>query len=148
MDGWMDRIIVHRYSIQWRLFIISSCIIPPTGAQSEQLLLVRPFVHFDPAGEDTSLYDLSIYLCMYLSIYLSISHIPLLYQRSVGSSSSSNNNSVLPPSMSDALGKGKSASTGTVYVPCTPDGRNLTSVLSIVRTVGTMCPAIALCGKE
>lgn len=28
----------------------------PTGAQSEQLLLVRPFVHFDPAGEeDTSL---------------------------------------------------------------------------------------------
>ena len=92
----------------------------------------------------------------YLSIYPSISSytllalslIPLLYQRSVGSSSSSNNNSVLPPSMSDALGKGKSASTGTVYVPCTPVGRNLTSFLSIVRTVGTMCPAIALCGKE
>lgn len=50
---------------------------PPTGAQSEQLLLVRPFVHFDPAGEE----DTSLSLPMtYLSISFKFS---LLYQPSL-----------------------------------------------------------------
>jgi hypothetical protein len=51
MDGWMDLIIYMRC----RLFTMPSIPPLPTGAQSEQLLLVRPFVHFDPAGEDTSI---------------------------------------------------------------------------------------------
>lgn len=116
--------------MQWRLFIMSCILLLQVHRASSCCWYGRSCTSIPQVRTLLS----RTYLCLSISSYtlLALTHIPLLYQRSAGSSSSSNNNSVLPPSMSDALGKGKSTSTGTVYVPCTPVGRNLTSVLSIV----------------